>query len=230
MSAALSGGVAVVPSLGAAWGLGTLGLAAAVALLVMLRRGPAWGLQGQPLAVLVGSTMLLCVGSAVWPAAGLGDSGLTWAAWVRGISGDLSASSAVLLLAALAARLRRSPAAPSPRLPVEADGVALRLAVAGFGWALILTQLLTDRIDLYSLGYAGWALPLGCIALGALAAALGFWRSALALGAALLAWSLGLMESSNLWDALIDPWLTLWASGSLLAMGVRRVLRRGRTA
>jgi hypothetical protein len=28
---------------------------------------------------------------------------------------------------------------------------------------------------------------------------------------ALLAWSLGLLESGNLWDYLLDPWLSIYA-------------------
>lgn len=223
MSPTLSGPMASMQSLGAAWGLGTLGLAAAVALLVLLRRGPAQLLQGRALLTLAASTLILCVGTAVWPAAAFGDPALTWAAWVRGISGDLSATAVVLLLGALAAEMARR--SGSQDAGPGADGIALRVVVAVFGWALILTQLLSDRIDLYSVGYEGAILPLACTVLGGLAALAGAWRCALSLAAALLAWGLGLMESSNLWDALVDPWLTVWASGSLVGLSVRALRR-----
>lgn len=213
-------------AVGAAWGLGGLGLALAVAVLALLRLGAARHLRGGALGTLVGSTLALCVGTAVWPAAGFGEPALTWAAWVRGVVGDLSATSVVLLLAALASVVAARPAggARSPGL----DGIVLRIGAAALGWTLIATHLFSDRVDLYSAGYANGPLLPVVLVLACAAALAGAWRCALSLAAALLASGLGLPESTNLWDALVDPWLTVWASASLVALGWRAL--RGRSS
>jgi hypothetical protein len=45
---------------------------------------------------------------------------------------------------------------------------------------------------------------------------------------ALLAWSLDLMESGNLWDYLLDPWLSVFALGFVFIKFVRFALGRFR--
>jgi len=62
---------------------------------------------------------------------------------------------------------------------------------------------------------------------------LAFWISGLRLlpalvGLALLAWSLGLMESGNLWDYLLDPWLAVLAAFQCMKAGVTGLLHRYR--
>ena len=76
------------------------------------------------------------------------------------------------------------------------------------GFALYPSALGWGRFDVYTLGWNFSALT---VAVGALAIGL-IWRGQrfhLVLVAALLAWQLGLMESRNLWDYLVDPVLLL---------------------
>ena len=51
----------------------------------------------------------------------------------------------------------------------------------------------------------------------------------LLIGLSLLAWSAGLMESANLWDYLLDPWLALAASFQCVKAGVAAVWNRWRS-
>jgi len=49
-------------------------------------------------------------------------------------------------------------------------------------------------------------------------------------GLSLLAWSAGLMESTNLWDYLMDPWLAMIALFQCLAAGAKHLLSHFRLA
>ena len=47
---------------------------------------------------------------------------------------------------------------------------------------------------------------------------------------AMLAWAAGLLESTNLWDYLIDPWLAVGAIFQCLKVTGRQLLARFRMA
>lgn len=217
-----------------AWALLALAIVLAAGLFGALRRGPGSRLPPGLGWMLAGLLLLASAASAVWPVLGFAGGGLTWASWVRGIAGDLSATTVVLVVAWAWLPLPAARPAPDALQPgrsrplLQGEALWLRLAVVATGWPLVLGHLLTDRLDLYRLGHDGAALPLVLfvvvLALGAAAA--GAWRSACALAAALAAWGLALMESSNLWDALLDPWLLLWATGSLLLRGLQAARMR----
>lgn len=208
---------ALAPQASDLWALLALALAAAVAVLDLWRR---WvGPPSVPLAL--GVTALLAV-SAITPALALGASGLTWAGGLRGVAGDLSATTVVLLLVRWTGHLpgRAAPAVDPWERRLGFGAIALA------GWTLYATVLGSSVLDPYRIGWSGWALPAACSVIGALAAGLGARRTALAMAAALAAWGLGLMESENLWDALLDPWLVLFASAALLGDAARGLLRR----
>ncbi len=64
-----------------------------------------------------------------------------------------------------------------------------------------------------------------------LALSLVFWVKGLRLlpalvGLGLLAWVAGLMESTNLWDYLMDPWLAIAAMIQCMKAGVQSLLHR----
>jgi len=85
-------------------------------------------------------------------------------------------------------------------------------AVAGL--ALYPSAMGWGRHDIYALGWNFSALT---VAVGALCIWL-IWRGnrfSLVLMLALLAWQLGLMESRNLWDYLVDPFLFLLSVATL---------------
>ena len=85
-----------------------------------------------------------------------------------------------------------------------------RLVATG-GFFLYPMVLGLGPFDPYMLGFA----PTGLLAVLALIAGLAWWRRYhVCLGAivfSVLAYRLNLLESSNLWDYLLDPWLVLYA-------------------
>ena len=144
--------------------------------------------------------------------------GLSAAAYVRGVSGDLSIASVLLLSSFVATSLLRSPpseaAARLSRLTLQAT-----LALA----ALLLYPLALGigRFDPYRLGYGDPGF-VGAVLLLALAFCWRrFYLPALCLALSVLAWAVGWYESGNLWDYLIDPLVAVYA---LLAIALR--LRR----
>jgi hypothetical protein len=151
--------------------------------------------------------------------------GLPFAGWLRGGVGDLSSTS-VLLLALFvrrglrAARARVSSASaedPSPDTTQAlaargcGEAPALRWLLAAAGVFLYPAALGMSRFDPYRLGYGSpWFLAV--LLLVALAAwRRGWLRVTSCLALAVLGWSLGLLESRNLWDYLMDPIVFAWA-------------------
>jgi hypothetical protein len=175
-------------------GLGGIELALAAAGVaicggVVGRRWAPWGL----LAAAVGLAPL---------------GGIPLAGYVRGVTGDLSVPTLALLAAALVARL-----SPRPMLD-GADRGALHAWAAAAGVVLYPLTLGLTLWDPYALGYRPRLLLLVAAAL-----VVAWWRrrrgAALALAAGVAAFGTGLMESTNLWDYLLDPALAVWAVAAL---------------
>ena len=138
------------------------------------------------------------------------------AAYVRGIVGDLSMPTLVLLLVAL---LR-------PHYVVVADKQLRHLysVLAVAAVCLYPLALGVGLYDPYRLGYSDM-LFIATVLLFAIAALLIRENLvALCLTLATLAWSLGWYESTNLWDYLIDPLVAVYAIGALLKVGVCRLI------
>lgn len=135
----------------------------------------------------------------------VGPARLPLVAYVRGISSDLSISLVAIACLGMYRRLRGlAPVAPRERM-------ALSLAFAAGALFLYPLALGWGDWDAYRLG---WGSPAFWAAL--LALSLACWGAGLRLlpmlvVLALLAWVAGALESTNLWDYLIDPWLALAA-------------------
>ena len=131
--------------------------------------------------------------------------GLPLAGYVRGVLSDLSFTSMALLTCAIAPRLGAS------SLGSAEEWRFVFGLVAATGLFLYPMALGLGPFDPYTLGFA----PTGLLVMLALFAGLAWWRRYhVCLGAivlAVLAYRLGLLESSNLWDYLLDPWLLLYA-------------------
>ncbi len=141
--------------------------------------------------------------------------GLPAAGYLRGMIGDLSATTTLLLLHHLLRPVLRLP-------PIgERSRVALQALVATGGLLLYPLTLGFGSADPYRLGFAHaglvWALLL--LAVAAWYGRLPLVASCLAIGVA--AWAVGALESRNVWDYLLDPLVTAWALGAL----TRRLLR-----
>lgn len=176
--------------------LGSLGWAVAFAAVVtrlgaLRRRGP-W---------LLPLFLASCV-VAFLPLPG----GLALGGYLRGIGGDPSVTSLVLV-GALVVALVGGPDALTRR-----ELLPLTLGSASGAAFLYPMTLGLTLFDPYVLGYqpALWLLA----ALGIVALASGLAGRALVLISILAsvgAWSFGVGESTNLWDYVLDPWLALFA-------------------
>lgn len=144
-------------------------------------------------------------------------------AYVRGISSDPSITLLVLACLGLRQRLFGWPGLEQR----EYKALLGVLAVA----ALFLYPLALGwgDWDAYRPGWGSFGMLLALLALSLLCWVQGLRLLPLAAALALLAWTAGLLESSNLWDYLMDPWLAMGALaysvyGALL--GILKWLRR----
>lgn len=130
---------------------------------------------------------------------------------LRAITGDFSIITLVLLAAAAGARIRSKLAPPDTR------SILLLIVVAAI--FLYPAGLGAGQWDPYRLGY-GFGLPLFCALVVLAALFMKQYFAAFAVSVALLAFGLRVLESENLWDYLLDPWLAMFA--------IVRLLRRPR--
>lgn len=145
-------------------------------------------------------------------------NGLILAGYVRGFFGDFSIVSWLVMLAAI---LRRVGVRP---LLDATDRCRLWWLVAIGGAVLYPMTAGLTVFDPYALGYQ--PLPL-VLALVPIMLWLAIVRSRLlwVLAIAVLAFDLRLLESPNLWDYLLDFWITLYAWGWLVIQGLGLLIR-----
>ncbi len=142
------------------------------------------------------------------------------AAYARGVTGDLSITTLVLLWCALSRPWCGC-------VTVEAKHRrALLILIALAALALYPMALGVGAYDPYRLGYGD---PLFVSALLLLALAAWFWKStliALCIAFATLAWAVGWYESNNLWDYLLDPFVSIYALCAIIIQAVKRLTNR----
>jgi len=130
-------------------------------------------------------------------------NGLSVAEFLRGMVGDLSVTT--LLLLVLTSRKNSAPIATATLLLIASLGIILYVTALGF-----------SSIDAYRFGFGSLPLLAGLLTL----AILGWWRKnvtlALAISLAVLAWSVGYYESTNVWDYLLDPLLFIYALSAIV--------------
>ena len=142
---------------------------------------------------------------------------LPLAAYVRGFTGELSITSMLLLWTAYF----------SPKeihVPVVMKIWIALVAIAFYPFALGIGML-----DPYAWGYGSIALLVAVIATAFIAWLAGSSRIAIILALAILAWAAGWHESANLWDYILDPFLGIWAIGSLIRSSWRARAARAQT-
>lgn len=138
--------------------------------------------------------------------------GLSVLEFVRGVSGDLSVTTLVLLALALQGKVPDSNRQKYSLLALLTLA-ALLLYPAALGLGMF---------DTYRLGFGNlWFIA------ALLLLALGAWLRqftliALSISLAVLAWSAGWYESNNLWDYLLDPWVAIYAVAALLRRGAEQ--------
>ena len=152
-------------------------------------------------------------------------SGEPLAIYPRGVFGDLSITSMILLLLSVANRVG---------VPIARHGVLHKLMesrLALLGIITLLALLLYPMalgigvFDSYRLGYASVAL----IGMLSAAAAWALWAHRYLIAAvivlAMLAWGVGWYESTNLWDYLLDPFVSLYAIAAFVKCAAVRLFR-----
>jgi hypothetical protein len=151
---------------------------------------------------------------------------LPLAAYVRGVIGDLSIPSLILMLMAtlrpIVGRTR------SGNLPTHKGGgwrggsaYALFFLAALAAIVMYPMALGLGSFDPYRLGFGNQWLLAALLAVAMAAYLKQLWLPAFAVSLAVLAWSVGWLESANLWDYLFDPLLAIYAIGALAKCGVR---------
>ena len=184
---------------------GLAGATAAVATVFLALPGVARLRQVRPVLLLGVSVVVALVPLEALPAAG----------YVRGIIGDLSLTTLLLLLRGLLRPVFGwGPVEPRSRLTLQvlvaAGGLTLYPLALGLGW-----------LDPYRLGYASpWFLAT-LFLLAMVAWLQGLHLVAACVALAVLAWTVGVCESRNLWDYLIDPLVSAYGLGALLLRGAK---------
>jgi hypothetical protein len=186
---------------------GLTSVASATAASLMLLPGVA-RLGKLHLAMMLAATFVLML----FPFAGM-----PLAAYVRGITGDLSITTMVLLWCAVL-RTWLASAAIETR-----HRYAMMALIALASLALYPIALGIGMYDPYRLGY-GSPYFVSVLLLLALAAwIMKYPVIALCISLALLAWTVGWYESGNLWDYLIDPFVSVYALSALTVRGLQKL-------
>jgi hypothetical protein len=153
----------------------------------------------------------------------VGPARLPLVAYVRGISSDLSISLVAIACLGMYQRLSGT------RLVDGRERMGVNLAFAAGALFLYPLALGWGDWDAYRLGWGSAGLWVVLLALSLACWARGFRLLPVLVALALLAWVAGALESSNLWDYLIDPWLAVAAIFQCLksAIGWGRARLRG---
>jgi hypothetical protein len=135
----------------------------------------------------------------------VGDTQLPVAAYIRGVTSDFSVSLVVLAVLGLFARL-------SGLKPFDQrEHRAVFYAVAAAALFLYPLALGWGDWDAYRLGWGSVAMWAGLLLLCVICWVARLRLLPLLVGLAMAAWTMQLMESTNLWDYLFDPWLAVAA-------------------
>lgn len=135
---------------------------------------------------------------------------LPLSAYVRGVTGDLSMVTMLLLWGALL---------PSPKkTPLGFKAPIALIAIIFYPLALGLGML-----DPYAWGYGSIGLLICAVVFAILCGLAGWTKGVWILSVAIIAWAAHWHESANLWDYLLDPFLAIWA---LLAIPSAIYLKR----
>jgi hypothetical protein len=142
---------------------------------------------------------------------------LPLAAYARGFTGELSITSMLLLWTAYFS-------------PKEIHvPVAMKVWIALVAIIFYPLALGVGMLDPYGWGYGSITLLAAVIATALIAWLAGSNHIAIILALAILAWAAGCHESANLWDYILDPFLGLWAIGSLIRSAWRARAARAQT-
>ena len=174
---------------------------------------------GLPVAARLQPKLQAWLSSAILVTANIPFGGMSGAEYVRGITGDLSIA-ALLLLALPMLGHRSNPLSQKLTAIKHAEKYSLLAFVAIAALALYPCALGIGMFDPYRLGFGNLWLIAGLLFIALMAWARQHTLVALSLSLAVLCWSIGWYESNNLWDYLLDPWVSIYALAVLVKRGV----------
>ena len=152
----------------------------------------------------------------------VGQANLPLLAYVRGITSDFSVTLVALACLVLSQHLFKVP----PLARGNKNGLNAVIIIAAS--LLYPTALGWGDWDAYRLGWGSFSLLGVLLALVVAFLFNGSWLVPSLIGLALLAWVAELMESTNLWDYLIDPWLAVGAMIQCTMAGTQALITRYR--
>ena len=180
-----------------------LSITSAVVLVLILQK-----FSQQEFPVIAKIFLILLLGNLFFWPLGLGME-LPLAAYVRGVTGDLSIVLTLLLWSSL---LPSSKTTPS----------VFKLAIAMIALGFYPFALGLGMVDPYAWGYGSIAFLIAVL-LFALVCGLANWaRGVWIIAIAIIAWAAHWHESANLWDYLLDPFLAIWMLFALFGMLIKR--------
>ena len=141
---------------------------------------------------------------------------LPLAAYVRGVIGDLSIVTTLLLWSTLLPNNKSA--------PIAAKLCVLIVALAFYPFALGLGML-----DPYAWGYGSIPFFMFVLLLALICGLINWSKGIWMIGLAIIAWSAHWHESANLWDYLLDPFLALWAICSVFSAVLTRRKEKARS-
>ena len=155
--------------------------------------------------------------------------GLSAAELIRGITGDLSITTLVVVLAlrgngGTANALSHEPLAGAAIGHHEKYSLLAFVTITAL--ALYPFALGVGMFDPYRLGFGNLWLIAGLLLVTLIAWIRHYTLVALSISLAVLAWSLGWYESNNLWDYLLDPWVSIYALSALVKHTVSIAAKR----
>ena len=169
-----------------------MSLTCAVVLIILLQKLASIDI---PLVVRLAFVLLLA-NLFFWP---LGMSlELPLSAYVRGVTGDLSVVTMLLLWSAVLPSAKKTPLGFKVPLAL--------IAMVFYPFALGL-----GMVDPYAWGYGSISFLIAVILCAVICGLAGWVKGVWILSFAIIAWAAHWHESANLWDYLLDPFLAIWA-------------------
>ncbi len=142
---------------------------------------------------------------------------LPLAAYVRGATGDFSVTTLLLFVGGYVSRKFRCGMAIYP------PSLTLQILLAAIAIGFYPMALGMGPFDPYQLGYGNTAFVVTLLLLTLLAWLAKSDLIALCISTSLIAWALGWYESDNLWDYLLDPFISVYALVALIVDAINRI-------
>ena len=159
-----------------------------------------WGLQKlsrQEFPFVVKVILLLALANLFfWP---LGMSlELPLAAYIRGVTGDLSIVTTLLLWSSLLPGNKSAP-------------ILFKLSIVLIALCFYPFALGVSMVDPYAWGYGSIAFFIAVLVFAVICGLANWNKGVWIIGFAIIAWGVHWQESMNLWDYLLDPFLAIWS-------------------